>query len=335
MSRVSKIAVSAMAGGLMLGIAPQAGAILYAEDATSPLAASTALIITDDDKYCTGTVIDAETIISADHCFSDSETGVAVIGGTTDHDQAETIQFSSVDVYPGPEDVALVNLDAETTAPAVEIYDGPDALAGTEGTILGWGGEYIEGVGPFDAIQQDEGIQREGRFEVSPRNDQDSIGFDLVTGAITPGDSGGPVFVDGKLYGILSMYSPPEPVEGEPNTGWYSAVADYADWILDPTDPTDPVPEPTPEPTDPTPEPTPDPTDPTDPTPEPTDPTPEPTVDPEPVVPAPPAEVPVGDVPVNQAPLTLVSDYTEYGPKVETGGQVNQSWMSKVASIFR
>lgn len=182
---------------------------------------------------CTGTFIDDETVITAAHCTMGGE-DVDPVTGRVDHtislvemiDPAEKKVkkiADSVAVYRNPEwdkafekrqvnkyDLGVIKFPKGTSQNYRKISS-KQAAAKDEFTIVGFGLNYV----PKDQNDMDPssaGIKRMGKNKVESLSE----GFIMFNGALktttadgtnvnaSSGDSGGPMFIDGKLVGVTS-----------------------------------------------------------------------------------------------------------------------------------
>lgn len=175
---------------------------------------------------CTGTLISDTWIITADHCISDlNRTGAQVnitLGPSTE--DGEKVQFEKAISGKAETgfDVGLVKLKSPAKTIPAEITEYKDINAAPNSKIqqYGWGGFIIndEGIqklkkkaptarfslttGTGHLLDHDREVSIAGYKLQPPTISNDIVLTDKSSTKV--GDSGGPTFLDGKLYGVLS-----------------------------------------------------------------------------------------------------------------------------------
>jgi secreted trypsin-like serine protease len=167
-------------------------------------------------EQCSGTVVAPNLVLTAGHCAEEVQTGVVdeasgyqVMTGNVDVAAAETQrQVSSVtrvivcgcfDRHTAVGDVALLQLSAPTSAPAITLASSPPA--GTAALLAGWGNTYAGQTAPVERLQWAPTVVQSPAScerEASPFiPDAEICAIDPPTrhtGACN-GDSGGPLLV--------------------------------------------------------------------------------------------------------------------------------------------
>lgn len=197
-------------------------------------------------EYCGGTLVAANKIVTAAHCFDEvGEDGWTFIQGRddlTDKSTGTESTLKSLWVHPdwngvgdgSSEDVAVVTLekpfDGVKTLPLNE-DTGLSEKKGTTATVLGWGD--TQGTGPDDLLQKVD-VEVQGDAGCESYGDSYDAGNEVCAGLpeggkdACQGDSGGPLVAEGKLLGIVS-WGQGCAEKGYP--GVYTDVAKYADLV--------------------------------------------------------------------------------------------------------
>ena len=196
---------------------------------------------------CTGTVVSAQWVLSAGHCFSPGDVAapervqVGIGGDSLAAGFAEVTRAAQVVIHPAYHDdrlfadVALVRLARPTTTPAIPLV--PAGFAdpvGARAIITGWG-----------MLDERRDTDRLMRAEVPVLSDTacglyggfyDPATFVCAGGQgidVCSGDSGGPLVLTSgggaRQLGIVSFGEPCGPQSS--TVGAYTAVAAYRTWI--------------------------------------------------------------------------------------------------------
>lgn len=157
-------------------------------------------VVEINDGECTGAFISDDTLVTAGHCVAQGVTYNGVEGTTYIHRDYKHDQLIN--------DVAVVHFD-RPIAPATVPMDFRIPQVGKVATVVGFGCSNQSGIGG--------GVKRAGntiiesntdgklKFTRRPAYSMDPLGQNI---AACPGDSGGPMIVDGKLVGIASYILP-------------------------------------------------------------------------------------------------------------------------------
>lgn len=125
-------------------------------------------------------------------------------------------------------DLALVELPNQASSNTVDLY-GAHVQPGENGQAAGWGG--YSAFGQNVAQQADVQIQRRVVNVPSPDRTAVLLEGTVSNGRLVPGDSGGPLYINGQLAGVLSMSTDVENDALDGTVGWYIPVAEHAEWI--------------------------------------------------------------------------------------------------------
>lgn len=196
--------------GVLAGVAafsminvPSAEAIAFGGSSyNKPVANSVAWIHMGFWSGCTGTLVDRDWVLTADHCMAavKNPRTLTISVGTSRH-SGEKRKVAKV-VRHGKYDAALIKLSAPVKARPAPLWDGGKVRAGTRTTSVGFGGL----LGPKSRATTSTGSMVNGGIK-------HIRGYSRMVGEnnrlsgfskIVPGDSGGPLFVGDKLYGVVS-----------------------------------------------------------------------------------------------------------------------------------
>lgn len=183
-----------------------------------------------DDSVCTGTAIDPHWVITARHCVE----AAAKPGGSVRTGQGDDQRVYKVDRHEvAPRgDIALLHTEEEMQLDTfAEVAD--EVPAGAV-NIYGWSSD---GSGGSTELPSAEAEVR-GDSPLALFDAPTALEVALKNGArIQPGDSGGAIFADGKVAGIMSaglFEDPDNPTEEEMTSNAAVAVApvaEQAEWI--------------------------------------------------------------------------------------------------------
>ena len=183
-----------------------------------------------DDGVCTGTAIDPHWVITARHCVE----AAAKPGGSVRTGQGENQKVSQVDRHEvAPRgDIALLHTEEDMGLSSYASV--ADTVPSGEVNIYGWSSD---GSGGSTTLPAAEATVR-GESPLALFDAPTALDVALKNGArIQPGDSGGAIFSEGKVAGVMSagLFEDPEnPTEEEMTSNAAVAVApvaEQAEWI--------------------------------------------------------------------------------------------------------
>jgi len=183
-----------------------------------------------DDGVCTGTAIDPHWVITARHCVE----AAAKAGGSVRTGQGEDQKVFKVDRHEvAPRgDIALLHTTEDMGLSTYATV--ADTVPSGEVNIYGWSSD---GSGGSTKLPAAEATVR-GESPLALFDAPSALDVALNDGArIQPGDSGGAIFSEGKVAGVMSagLFEDPEnPTEEEMNSNGAVAVApvaEQAEWI--------------------------------------------------------------------------------------------------------
>lgn len=180
---------------------------------------------------CTASFISDNVLITAGHCAS---TGSTIrISRRISATSLKVIRHPKYN-YVGKNDITIAIFPKGTSPYWVEIYDGK-ASVGDEAILVGYGrnsssgGSGVKRMGRTKLTRVGNGVLNSYRTTWNPGSGEDV--------SIAPGDSGGPLFLNGKLAGIASYHQNYQG-SGHADVRWpeaYDFIAQYLE--IDPQDP--------------------------------------------------------------------------------------------------
>ncbi|MBB5850296.1 S1 family peptidase [Amycolatopsis umgeniensis] len=170
--------------------APAAGAAPIIDGEYAKSGPWAAMIEQNGEQWCSGSIISARWVLTAQHCIDEAGAEYSVRVGDIDHRAGTYAVVADIYTPSSGADIALLRLDRSISTTYASL--GTSVAAGDTEYVYGWG------------YNEDGDLQRYlkvARMKVS------SVGNGLIKarrgdGLTNGGDSGGPVFVGGKQVGV-------------------------------------------------------------------------------------------------------------------------------------
>lgn len=180
---------------------------------------------------CTGTLIDDQWIIAAKHCAKqDSPVGEATFGVHATGKKYDIDKIVSHDT----DDIALFRLKEKPEGiTPVKTWDKDAITEFSKVSAYGWGDrDGQDRVRLADYLTTDGGTLDPRAVRGTPHNHMPVLPVSYDKARATQGDSGAPMIIDGKLYGVLSMRD----ITGNDTSvhgarGFYMPINNYAEWV--------------------------------------------------------------------------------------------------------
>lgn len=197
--RLKKVALvlSAIAVAVTGAVAPQANAVRGGHDVSPDDKNAQNIVIIGG---CTGTAISPHWVLAAKHCFREGKHPMPITAGI---DKKGGRKGSQETFYAPSGDISLVRMSMYS---AFDFDSYPQLAsespqAGQTGTFYGWDNRA------HNYLQQST-AQVQGSYQDGSYTNGKMFVVHHQDGAYSkPGDSGGPLFIDGKLAGVASAIS--------------------------------------------------------------------------------------------------------------------------------
>ncbi|KFZ80889.1 peptidase S1 and S6 chymotrypsin/Hap [Amycolatopsis sp. MJM2582] len=149
-----------------------------------------AMIEQNGEQWCSGSIISARWVLTAQHCIDEPGAEYSVRVGDVDHQAGTYAVVADIYTPSSGADIALLKLDRSVTTTYASL--GTSVAVGDTEYVYGWG------------YNEDGDLQR---YLKVARMTVTSVGNGLIkarrgNGLTNGGDSGGPVFVGGKQVGV-------------------------------------------------------------------------------------------------------------------------------------
>ncbi|WP_437962723.1 trypsin-like serine protease (plasmid) [Sorangium sp. So ce119] len=154
---------------------------------------------TGDFYQCTGTLVAARWVLTAQHCIADEGETSAVRFGSNTYREGRRVAVDAVEVPSAAADIALLHLTEDADGPFVQLAAATSTAIGSDATAYGWGSEGT----PLVMAPS----LKKATLHIDGWYSDEELLATGVTGSGWSGDSGGPWFVDGLQVAVFSASS--------------------------------------------------------------------------------------------------------------------------------
>ncbi len=171
-------------------VTPAAGAAPIIDGGYARSGPWAAMIEQNGEQWCSGSIISARWVLTAQHCIDEPGAEYSVRVGDVDHRAGTYAVVTAIHTPSSGADIALLKLDRSVSTTYSSL--GTSVAAGDTEYVYGWG------------YNEDGDLQR---YLKVAQMKVTSVGNGLIkarrgNGLTNGGDSGGPVFVGGKQVGV-------------------------------------------------------------------------------------------------------------------------------------
>lgn len=177
-------------------------------------------------EACTATVISPEWVLTAQHCVEGAGDAISFHVGSLNQHEGQTFNAKAGGVHVHDSvDLALVNVDGQMNVEPAPLGSVGDVQNGQTVQTYGWGATCTDK--PEIECQSD--VLKVADVDVTDIGCTDYRGGTAVcatrnNGIPAGGDSGGPMFANGKQVGVAST-------SDRQTTTAYNNITEYRDWI--------------------------------------------------------------------------------------------------------
>ncbi|MBB4685117.1 S1 family peptidase [Amycolatopsis jiangsuensis] len=222
---VAVVVGAAAALGVGVAAPASAGPLIIGGDTVDSAPWGAQVFWDDQTEYggfeCSGTIIDAQWVLTAQHCLN--EPGMHVKVGDVALGQGTEVAVDQQEASPNG-DIALLHLESAVDTTFMKLADA-DPDEGATNQIYGWG--RTEGNSPPSDTLKTADVEVTGSS--TDAFNGKAIASKGVTGASWHGDSGGPQLADGVQVGVCSTGE--NSGSDKNGTQNYASVASSRDWI--------------------------------------------------------------------------------------------------------
>ncbi|WET82595.1 trypsin-like serine protease [Amycolatopsis sp. QT-25] len=195
-------------------VAPAVGAAPIIDGEYARSGPWAAMIEQNGEQWCSGSIISARWVLTAQHCIDEPGAEYSVRVGDVDHQAGTYAAVAGIYTPSNGADIALLRLDRSVSTTYAPL--GTSVAVGDTEYVYGWG------------YNEDGDLQR---YLKVARMAVTSVGSGLIkagrgNGLTNGGDSGGPVFVGGKQVGVHIAGN-------KVDSSTHTAISAHRTWIRD------------------------------------------------------------------------------------------------------